>query len=149
MGTETVIYLTNIIICAIIAALMTEAWLHSANRPSLKFWMVAAWIMLVADILFAARVLLPPVIDRIVPTVLVTVGQTVLWFGAQIAAGQTIRPRRGLAIIVVHTAALIAFFLIDPSSPWRRVVNGLIWSGLAILSYRGLPPATTQFCPRV
>ena len=138
MGTETVIYLTNIIICAIIAVLMTEAWYHSNNRPSLKFWMVAAWIMLVADILFAARVILPSAVDRIVPTLLVTIGQTVLCFGARVCAGKSIPLRCGIAVVLIHLVALVAFYLLDPSSSWRRVVNGTIWAGLALVSYRSL-----------
>ena len=145
MGTETIIYLTNIIICAIIAALMTEAWYHSHNRPSLKYWMVAAWIMLVADILFAFRVVLPPAIDRIVPTVLVTIGQTVLCFGARVSAGKTIPMRCGIIVVVVHLIALIAFYLLDPSSSWRRIVNGTIWAGLAFVSYQGLRQSAPVF----
>lgn len=42
METETVIYLTNTIICAIIAVLMTDAWSRSDNRKSLLHWMIAA-----------------------------------------------------------------------------------------------------------
>lgn len=145
MGTETVIYLTNIIICAIIAALMTEAWYHSHNRPSFKYWMVAAWVMLVADILFAARVVLPPSIDRIVPTVLVTVGQTILCFGARVTAGKSLPFRFGITVILVHLIALIAFYLVDPSSSWRRVVNGTIWAGLAYLSFQGLRQSASVF----
>jgi|GEM_PF-790960 len=145
MGTETVIYLTNIIICAIIAALMTEAWYHSADRTSLKYWMVAAWVMLVADILFAARVVLPPSIDRIVPTVLVTVGQTFLCFGARVLAGKPIPYRCGIMVVLVHLLALIAFYLLDPSSSWRRVVNGTIWAGLAFVSFQGLRQSAPVF----
>jgi len=145
MGTETVIYLTNIIICAIIAALMTEAWYLSAHRTTLKYWMVAAWVMLVADIFFAARVVLPPAIDRIVPTVLVTVGQTFLCFGAKVLAGKDIPYRRGIMVVLVHLLALIAFYLLDPSSSWRRVVNGTIWAGLAFVSFQGLRQSDPVF----
>ena len=56
MDVETVIYLTNTIICAIIAVLMTEAWHRGEHRSSLLYWMIAAWVMLVADMLFAALV---------------------------------------------------------------------------------------------
>jgi hypothetical protein len=101
--------------------------------------------MLVADILFAFRVILPPVIDRIAPTLLVTVGQTVLYFGARVSAGKTIPMRRGLIVVVVHLSALVAFHLFDPSSDWRRVVNGTIWAGLAFVSYQSLRQSAPVF----
>ena len=145
MGTETVIYLTNIIICAIIAGLMTEAWYHSANRASLRLWMIAAWVMLAADILFAARVILPPAIDRIVPTLLVTVGLVILCFGARITAGKKVPIRCGIVVVVVHLIALAAFYLLDPGSLWRRVVNGVIWSGLSIVSYQSLRQSAAAY----
>ena len=145
MGTETVIYLTNIIICAIIAVLMTEAWYHSANRASLRLWMVAAWVMLAADILFAARVVLPPAIDRIVPTLLVTVGQVILCFGARITAGKKVPLRCGIAIVIFHLIALAVFYVLDPGSLWRRVVNGVIWSGLSFVSYQSLRQSAAAY----
>jgi hypothetical protein len=145
MGTETVIYLTNIIICAIIAALMTEAWYHSSNRASLRYWMIAGWVMLAADILFAARVILPPAIDRIAPTLLVSIGQVILCFGARIAAGKKVPYRWGSLIIAIHFVVLIAFYLLDPNSLWRRVANGLIWSGLSFFAFQSLRQSAAVF----
>ncbi|MCF3649486.1 hypothetical protein [Synoicihabitans lomoniglobus] len=145
MDRETIIYLTNIIICAIIAVLMTDAWRRGEHRGSLLYWMIAAWVMLVADILFASRPILPGAVDRILPTLLVTVGQAILLVGARIHAEMTV-PRRLTAILVmVHAVALVAFYFADSDSVWRRVVNGIIWATLAFLSYRALRNSAPVF----
>lgn len=144
MGIETVIYLTNTIICAIIAVLMTDAWSQSDHRKSLLFWMIAAWVMLVADILFAARPFLPEMLGRILPTVLVTVGHAALFVGARVHANQPAPQRLGWAIVAGHAVALVLFFTLAPDSVWRRVTNGMVWATLALLAYQGLrmsPPA--------
>ncbi len=142
---ETVIYLTNIIICAIIAALMTDAWRRGDHKSSLLYWMIAAWIMLAADILFAARPLLPAVVGRILPTVLVTVGQATLLIGARINAGKSNARGLAIAFVVLHAVLLTAFYTLAPSSPWRRISNGLVWGTLALLSYRSLRASAPVF----
>ena len=138
MELETVIYLTNTIICAIIAVLMTDAWAQSNHRKSLLFWMVAAWVMLVADILFAARPFLPDMVGRLLPTVLVTVGHSSLFVGARVHANQPAPQRLGWAIVAFHAVALVLFYTLTPESVWRRVTNGLVWATLALLAYQGL-----------
>lgn len=135
MGLETVIYLTNIIICAIIAVLMTEAWRTSQQRRSVFYWMVAAWVMLVADILFAARPVLPEWMDRIVPTALVTVGQSLLLAGSALIANRPLPRRMITAAVVTHVVLLTLFFLFDPHSLLRRLSNGLIWASLAFACF--------------
>lgn len=146
MQTETVIYLTNTIICAIIAVLMTSAWLESEqNRRSIFFWMLAAWVMLVADIMFAARPYMPDVMGRVLCTVLVTVGHAALFVGTRIHAKQEPPITFASAIIVVHAVALVFFYLVWPDSIWRRVTNGLIWASLALLSYQGLRMSREMF----
>lgn len=138
MELETVIYLTNTIICAIIAVLMTDAWSQSDHRESLRYWMVAAWVMLVADVLFAARPLLPPNIGRILPTILVTVGQTALFIGSRLHADRPAPRKLGWALVAFHAIALILFFTLEPASVWRRVTNSLVWASLALLAYQSL-----------
>ncbi len=145
MELETVIYLTNTIICAIIAVLMTDAWSQSEHRKSLLFWMVAAWVMLVADILFAARPFLPDMVGRILPTVLVTVGHAALFVGARVHANQPAPQRLGWAIVAIHAVALVLFYTFAPESVWRRVTNGLVWATLALLAYQGLRMSPAPF----
>jgi len=138
MELETVIYFTNTIICAIIAVLMTDAWLQSNQRVSLRYWMIAAWVMLVADILFAARPLMPDMVGRILPTILVTVGHAALFIGTRVHAEQPTPQKLGWALVAFHAIALVLFFTYAPESVWRRVTNSLVWASIALLSYQGL-----------
>jgi hypothetical protein len=138
MELETVIYFTNTIICAIIAVLMTDAWLQSNQRVSLRYWMIAAWVMLVADILFAARPLMPDLVGRILPTILVTVGHAALFIGTRVHAEQPAPQKLGWALVAFHAIALVLFFTYAPESVWRRVTNSLVWASIALLSYQGL-----------
>lgn len=138
MELETVIYFTNTIICAIIAVLMTVAWLQSNQRVSLRYWMIAAWVMLVADILFAARPLMPDLVGRILPTILVTVGHAALFIGTRVHAEQPAPQKLGWALVAFHAIALVLFFTYAPESVWRRVTNSLVWASIALLSYQGL-----------
>ncbi|MDB4385346.1 hypothetical protein N9Z12_04785 [Opitutaceae bacterium] len=138
MELETVIYFTNTIICAIIAVLMTDAWLQSNQRVSLRYWMIAAWVMLVADILFAARPLMPDMVGRILPTILVTVGHAALFIGTRVHAHQPAPKKLGWALVAFHAIALVLFFTLAPESVWRRVTNSLVWAALALLSYQSL-----------
>ena len=138
MELETVIYFTNTIICAIIAVLMTDAWLQSNQRVSLRYWMIAAWVMLVADILFAARPLMPDMVGRILPTILVTVGHAALFIGTRVHAEQPAPQKLGWALVAFHAIALVLFFTYAPESVWRRVTNSLVWASIALLSYQGL-----------
>src|SRR6186713_1626541 len=83
MGQETITYLTNIVIGVILAGLMTHYWVRQDRPPTLRYWMLAAWVMTAADILFAARPELPRLVSRLAPTLLVTIGQVTLCLGAQ------------------------------------------------------------------
>ncbi|MCC5025220.1 MAG: hypothetical protein J6386_21640 [Candidatus Synoicihabitans palmerolidicus] len=94
--------------------------------------------MLVADSLFAARPFLPPGFGRIAPTLLVPIGQAALLIGARVNANHPIPKQTTIAIVLFHAFALTAFYLLDPSSSWRRVVNGVVWASLAYFSYRAL-----------
>ncbi len=144
MALETVVYLTNIVVCAIIAVLMTHAWRQDGGGQ-MRLWMLAAWTMLVADILFAARPVMPESIGRIAPTTLVTVGQAILLCGARLCAGLSIPRVATAGLIGLHLLLLTIFYLVDPDSIWRRVSNGLIWAGLSIWSYASLRQSPRVF----
>ncbi len=125
---------------------------HNANpsltpRPSspLRYWMIAAWVMLVADFLFAARPLLPDMVGRILPTVLVTVGHAALFIGTRVHAEQPAPKRLGWALVAFHAIALYLFFTFLPDSVWRRVTNSIVWASLALLSYQGLRMSPAVF----
>lgn len=145
MGQETVTYLTNIVICAILAGLMTHYWLRQGRSPAMRYWMLSAWVMTAADILFAARPELPPWIGRIAPTLLVTVGHAMLFLGVQQTAGQTRRVGLAATVCLLHAAGLVYFLLLDQPSNWRMVFNGLIWGGFSFASAWCLRRAPTFF----
>lgn len=145
MGQETVTYLTNIVIAVILAGLLTHSWLAQGRSEPLRYWMVSAWIIALADVLFALRPELPTALARFAPTILVTVGQAGLLLGARATAQ---RPRPWLAVALVagaHAAALAYFLSLEQHTHWRMVTNGVVWAGLAIASYLSLRQAPLFF----
>jgi hypothetical protein len=145
MGPETTTYVTNIVVCTLLAILMTYYWMRHEHSSSVRYWMFAAWIMTVADILFAVRPWTPPVVGRIAPTLLVTVGHGLLYLAAQQTAGFNPQVRRVAAIVALHGAGLVAFFLIDRTSAWRTVFNGVIWAGMSFASLYWLSKGNRMF----
>ena len=145
MGQETITYLTNIIIGVILAGLLTHHWHQQGRPPTMRYWIMAAWVMTGADVLFALRPELPHWISRLGPTLLVTVGHCALCLGAQRTAG---RPRswRGLGtVLLLHTAGLAAFLLWGQPTNWRMVANGIVWAGLSFWALRSLRAAPAMF----
>lgn len=109
------------------------------------FWMVAAWVMTAADVLFALRPVLPHGPGRVLPTVLVTVGHAVLLLGAD----QSARARRSWAPLIgataVHLAGLLVFLSYPQLSAWRMGFNGLIWGAFSFRSAWRLRQAPAHF----
>lgn len=134
MGQETVTYLTNIIICTILACLMTHYWLRQGRTEAMRYWMLAAWVMTVADVLFAMRPVLPYSIARFAPTLLVTVGHAMLFLGAQRSAGLRLQRRVIVGVIGLHAAGLLYFLLLAQPSGGRMMLNSLVWGGLSLAS---------------
>jgi hypothetical protein len=134
MGQETVTYLTNIVICTILACLMTHYWLRQGRTAAMRYWMLAAWVMTVADVLFALRPSLPHAFGRLAPTLLVTLGHAALFLGAQRTAGLRLQRRVIVGIIAGH-AALLGYFLIEPQlagGGGRMMLNSLVWGGFSL-----------------
>lgn len=145
MGQETITYLTNIVICTILACLMTHYWWRQGRTAAMRYWMIAAWVMTAADILFALRPALPYAVGRMAPTVLVTVGHAALFLGAQRTAGIRLRAMLIVAIIVVHAVGLAFFLLREQPSSWRMVLNSVVWGGLSLASALCLRRAPEYF----
>lgn len=145
MNQETVTYLTNIVIGAILTALATHYWWNHRSALTIRHWVLAAWILTIADVLFAARPLLPYALGRLLPTLGVTIGHAVMLIAAQETAG--LRRQVGLAagLVALHAAALVGFLLMDHSSHWRMVTNGLIWGGFSVASAWCLRRGARQF----
>lgn len=132
MGQETATYLTNIVIGVILGGLMTHYWLRQGRPAPMRYWMLAAWIMTTADVLFAARPMLAPGVGRLAPTLLVTLGQAALYLGAQRTARVPRRWKLVGAVVALHAAGLVLFLLRSPHSDWRMVFNGIVWAGLSL-----------------
>lgn len=145
MRQDTTIYLTNIIICVILACLMTYHWRKQGRPPNMRGWMIAAWVMTVADILFALRPDLPAWMARVLPTLLVTAGHAVLLLGSQRTAELPLSWRLTGAVVAIHALALVAFFVVGQPTHWRMVTNGLIWAALSLASFRFLRRANPVF----
>jgi hypothetical protein len=145
MSQETIVYLVNLIIGAILATLLSYHWRRSGRAGAMGYWMVAAWVMTVADAFFAARPELPHWVARLLPTLLVTVGHAVLLLGAQTTAERRPKVTLAIAVVAVHAAILIAFLLTNLPSKWRMVGNGLIWGGLSLGCFLVLRRAPQAF----
>lgn len=145
MPQETIVYIVNLIIGVILAALMTHQWRQAGRVLNMRCWMMAAWVMTGADALFALRPELPNWIGRLFPTILITVGHGVLLFGAQRTGGQRVRHHVVVAILAVHAGLLIGFLLVSGFSQWRMVCNGVIWGGLSLASFAALRSSPAPF----
>lgn len=158
MPQDTVVYIINLIIGAILAGLMSQHWGRPAGaealagpaaptRPeattgsggvgapsagdSLRYWIAAAWTLTLADLLFVARAGFPPGALRALPTVTVTAGHVGLLLAAQRTTGRAPVWRAGVAVVVLHAAALLAFLAFPEGTSWRTVTNGVVWGGLS------------------
>ncbi|WP_438481793.1 hypothetical protein [Oleiharenicola lentus] len=145
MNQETITYLTNIVLSAILAALATHYWRQHRGAPGMVYWVVAAWVMTAADVLFAARPTLAPTLARFLPTIMVTVGHAVLFLGAQRSAALKRSWRTVACVAGLHAVALIGFLVMAQPSSWRMVVNGFIWGGFSIASALCLRRGAKQF----
>lgn len=145
MGQETVTYLTNIVICTILACLMTHYWLRQGRTAAMRYWMIAAWVLTVADVLFALREGLPHWFGRFLPPLLVTAGHLALFLGAQRTAAIRLQKRLIYGVLGLHAAGLVYFLLPGQPSNWRMVLNGLVWGGLSLASAWCLRRAAEHF----
>lgn len=147
MGQETVTYLTNIVIGAILAGLFTHYWLRQDRPATMRYWMWSAWIMTAADVFFALRPELPYWMARSVPTLMVTIGHAALCLGAQRTAGLPRSWRLIGTIIGLHAFAVVSFMAWGQPTNWRMAVNGVVWAALsfgALRSLRAAPPVFWQ-----
>ncbi len=134
MNQETITYLTNICIGVIVASLLTYYWRQRRTAGAMAYWVIAAWVMTAADVLFAARASLPEDWGRPLPTLGVTLGHAVLFAGAAQAAGVNQRRRMVAAVVILHAATLGAFVMMGHPSNWRMAINGVIWGGFSFAS---------------
>ena len=135
MNQETATYLTTIGISAVLAALLTQSWASQGRAAPMRYWMTAAWIMVLTSCLFAARPALPYWFGRTVPTVLVTLAQGVILIGAAETAGRAKAWKGVIVAFCLHGVALAFFLVLGQPSHWRLVSNGVVWATLAIAAF--------------
>ncbi len=145
MDQESTIYLTNIVISVILAGLTTHYWRTQGRSPAMRAWMIAAWTMMAADVLFAMRPQVSETIGRFFPTLMVTVGHVTLVLGARTTAKQARSWLLLNGVILLHAAALIFFLWLGQKTPWRLVTNGAIWASLSISAFLSLRQAPAFF----
>lgn len=145
MSQETITYLTNIVIGAILAGLLTHYWWRQGRSPTMRYWMLSAWVMTAADVFFAARPDLPHWAAKLIPTILVTIGHAGLLLGAQRTAHLPRQWKLIAGTALFHLVALMGFLSLAPPSIWRMVCNGIVWGGLSLASARCLRRARPVF----
>lgn len=131
MNDATIVYTINLVIGAILAGVMSRYWRLEARGGSLRYWIVAAWTLTAADLLFLLRAAYPEIVVRMLPTLMVTVGQLVLLFAAQRTTDRPTSTRAAVSLIVLHALFLIGFVAAPELADWRSVGNAILWGALA------------------
>lgn len=134
MSQETVIYLVNLIIGLILAGVMSQYWRLEAAGMSLRPWIVAAWVLTAADLMFVMRAGLPPdVVPRMLPTLMVTAGHVALLVAAVRSTERALSLRWAAGLVGVHLAMLLVG-TVAALNGWRTVLNGVFWGGLSLVA---------------
>lgn len=132
MSPTQAIYLVNVLICAVLALLLTFLWKRTDRERSLGTFMATAWFLLAADVSFFIRASLPFWAGRFFPTLFVTVGQILLLMGANRVTGRPDGRRLAIGITVAHAVVLTVFLVyFGGISSLRTILNGVIWGGLS------------------
>jgi hypothetical protein len=143
MPTERLLYLVNLVVGLILAGLMTQHWRLEVGGARLREWIVAAWLLTAADLLFLLRVGVTDPLLRSAPTLLVTAGHLALVLAAQATAGRTARVRVAIVLGSLHGVLLAVFASVPPVASWRTVANGVVWGALscwaAVELWRAVP----------
>jgi len=129
---EAVVYAINLIIGAILAGVMSQYWRLESGGVSLRWWVVAAWTLTAADLLFTLRAMFPEVVPRPLSTLTVTAGHVVLVLAAQTWVGRKPMTRAAIAVVALHGVALLGYIAMPSLSGWRAVTNGIGWGALSI-----------------
>jgi len=131
MNDLRIVYAVNLIIGAILAGVMSRYWRLEAQRGSLRYWIVAAWTLTAADFIFVLRASYPDVVVRMIPTLMVTVGQLVILFAAKRTTERPTSTRGALGVLVMHGIFLLGVMFTPELADWRSVGNSIVWAALA------------------
>lgn len=131
MTDAVVVYSVNLIIGAILAGVMSRHWRLEARGGAVRYWILAAWTLTAADLMFVLRSAYPNVIVRMVPTLMVTVGLLVVIFAAQRTMERATSTRAALVVLALHALFQLTFVALPQFSSWRSVGNSILWSALS------------------
>lgn len=143
---STAFYLTNVLITTVLAVVMTHHWLRRERRPVVRDWVAAAWVLVIADVLFLLRPELPHWLARTLPTLLVTAGLAMLLCAAMRTGNQVPRYRIVPILLLAHGILLVMFIVLgQPHSHLRTATNGVLWGALAVASWLNLRRGAPAF----
>lgn len=131
MADDSIVYTINLIIGAILSAVMGRQRHLEASGRSLPAWIIAAWTLTAADLMFVLRAEWPAVVPRMLPTLMVTAGHIMLLRAAHRSAERPPVAWALWAVLVVHAAAQVGFVIYPEVAAWRAVTNGVIWGLLS------------------
>jgi hypothetical protein len=132
MSDDGVVYMVNMIIGVILSATMTRHRGLGAGSGTLRTWILAAWCLTGADLLFVLREQARSVVPRMLPTITVTAGYLLLLLAAQRSAGARDTRRIALTLLGAHALLLVIFEYSPAITTWRSVANGIVWGGLSL-----------------
>lgn len=123
-------YLTASIIILVLSLQLTHFWWNSGRDPGVTGWMVASWVFVAADSLFAAGTRTPLFWSRVMPATIVTAAHGLLLLGAQRVAGVKLRIGLVVAATAVHFVLLTDFlYWTTGHNNLRAATNRLFWAG--------------------
>ena len=145
LDSETLFYLTAMILGLVLALQLTHFWWRREFDSSLAYWVAASWMFASSDLMFFLRPILPAVAVRVLPAVLVTTAYGLFLLGSQRTAG--LRPNRRLvaALIAVHALGLYLYFDHTVLPNGRIIFNRLFWSCFSIASFVCLRRTSRHF----
>lgn len=132
MSEASVVYTVNLVIGVILSAAMMRHRGLGAGSGTLRTWILAAWCLTGADLLFILRDEAPQFMPRMLPTITVTAGYVLLLLAAQHTSGAPRRPQLAKAMVAAHAVVLMLFQFAPAITTWRSVVNSLVWGGLSL-----------------
>ena len=120
MADDSIVYTINLIIGVILSVVMgRQRHLESSGR-TLPAWIVAAWMLTAADLMFVLRAEWPLAVPRMLPTLMVTAGHVMLLLAAHRSADRPPAVWALAALIAAHLMAQIGFLLYPIRSYARR-----------------------------
>jgi len=134
MSDDAIVYVLNLVLGVILAAVMTRHRQLGTAGGTLRHWILAAWFLAGADLLFVLRAELPSLMPRMVPTLGVTAGHMLLLRAARLAAGTKFSRWSAGGVVAFHLALLLLYASIPALAEWRSVTNGILWGGLSLIT---------------